>query len=115
MTSESRIFSEIRLALNRGPTRLFRQNVGQGWVGEIIRRTPTEITLRNYRPFHAGLCAGSSDLIGWHSGRFLAIEVKRIGAYPKEDQERFIAAVRAGGGLAGVARSVEDAEGIIKS
>jgi hypothetical protein len=67
---------------------------------------------------------GGSDLIGWRSvtvtpdmvGRrlavFLAIEVKGANGKPTEAQVRFIRAVNDAGGLAGVARSVDDAERI---
>ena len=53
---------------------------------------------------------GISDLIGLlpRSGRLLAIEVKRPGKGPTEDQQRFIDNVNRSGGLAFVATSVED-------
>ena len=71
-----------------------------------------------------GLCKGSSDLIGWRSltitpdmvgqtvAVFAAIEVKDRGA-PTPEQLHFIAQVQAAGGLAGVARTVAEAEAIL--
>lgn len=56
---------------------------------------------------------GGSDLIGWAGGRFLAIEVKTSTGVVSPEQKDFIALVRKHGGLAGVARSVEDAKGIV--
>lgn len=58
---------------------------------------------------------GVSDIIGClPSGRLLAIEVKRPGTHPTAEQEAFIATVNLYGGLAFVARSIEDiqAQGI---
>lgn len=67
---------------------------------------------------------GTSDLIGWRSvtitadmvgqqiAVFAAVEVKDQ-ARATPEQEAFIAAVRAAGGLAGVAHSVEEARAIL--
>lgn len=72
-----------------------------------------------------GLCKGSSDLIGYttitigpeHIGQqlavFTAIEVKDRGV-PTPEQLHFITQVKAAGGLAGVARSVDEALAIIR-
>ncbi|MDR2482243.1 MAG: VRR-NUC domain-containing protein [Treponema sp.] len=52
---------------------------------------------------------GSSDIIGiLPGGRFLAVECKSNTGRLSEAQEEFLAAVRANGGLAVVARSYED-------
>lgn len=75
-----------------------------------------------------GLCKGSSDLIGWTPvtitpdmvgskiAVFTAVEVKKnkFGKYrATEDQKRFISAVQANGGMAGVADCKMDLERII--
>jgi len=64
---------------------------------------------------------GVSDIIGVIPvGRFLAIEVKQPRAYPTKDQKAFMSAINNAGGLAFIARSVEDVatrfkvEGLIK-
>lgn len=52
---------------------------------------------------------GMSDIIGqMRDGRFLAVEVKREGAVLLEHQEDFLNEVRANGGIAFVARSIDD-------
>ena len=107
---EKTVQNEILLAVGRGDTRLFRNNVGTGWQGNPPR------------PLRAGLCKGSSDLIGWRSieitpdmvgqkvAVFLAIECKATkGGRVSVDQQRFIDAVQDAGGIAGVARNVEEA------
>lgn len=54
---------------------------------------------------------GVSDIIGMtHNGRFIAIEVKRKNGKLRPEQEQFIDKVNQNGGLAFVARSVDDVE-----
>lgn len=116
---------QILLTCSRGPTRLFRQNTGQGWVGqsrrfsrsEMVIVQPGDVLIRNARPLHAGLCEGSSDLIGWTqrdgAAVFTAIEVKANRGRVTPEQAQFVEAVTAAGGIAGIARSVEDAQRLI--
>lgn len=120
--SESQIQNRILLECGRGDTRLFRQNVGQGWVGRLVRKQAGTVELASARPLHAGLCEGSSDLIGWRTVEvtpemvgqrlavFAAIEVKSATGRPTPEQAAFLKAVREAGGVACVARSVEDAQ-----
>jgi hypothetical protein len=83
-------------------------------------------TLDKNRKVRAGLQAdGSSDLIGFKRVKitqdmvgqtvaiFLAVEVKTATGVVKPEQQRFVDAVRQQGGIAGVARSPEDAKKII--
>jgi hypothetical protein len=106
--SEQQIQQRIRLALSRGPVRLYRNNTG---------------TLRDQhgRPVTFGLAVGSADLIGWTTRTitpdmvgqqlavFTSIEVKTPTGRVKPEQQQWLDAVQAAGGIAGVARSVEDA------
>jgi hypothetical protein len=94
---ETDIMRQIMLALSEAGCLVWRNNVG---------------VLKNQAgiPIRFGLCVGSSDLIGVApSGQFLAIEVKAARGRATDDQLRFISAVQARGGIAGVARSPEDA------
>lgn len=118
MTSETNIARQILLAASSAGHRLFRQNVGQGWIGKSERITtartvtlnPGDVIVRQARPLHAGLCTGSSDTIGWtRDGLFAAVEVKTKTGRASADQIRFIEAVRRAGGVAGVARSDDEA------
>lgn len=111
--SEQEIQQQIRLQLSRGPVRLWRNN-----TGALLDQRGQMVTY--------GLCKGSSDLIGLrqvvigpeHLGQtlavFSAIEVKGPRGRATPEQLAFIAAVQRLGGLAGVARSVEDANSILK-
>ena len=110
--SEQTIQQEIRIACSNGDTRLFRNNTG---------------TLRdqNGRPVQFGLCKGSADLIGWKRvtvteemvgttvAVFTSIEVKTATGRLRPEQRQWLDAVQAAGGIAGVARSVGDAEALL--
>lgn len=124
--NESNILKTITLALGRFPfLKLFRNNTAQGWVGKVTHRTSTHITLEDYRPLHAGLVVGSSDLIGWKEttitpdmvGKkvaiFTAIECKGPRGRTSPEQANFVRAVLNAGGIAGIARSPDDARFII--
>ena len=103
--------------------RLWRNETAGVWAGRLVARAgsvpqsvtlqPGDIVLRGARHFKAGLCTGSSDLIGIQAGRFVAIEVKGDGDRERPEQRKFIQIVRDLGGIAGFARSVEDARGLL--
>lgn len=113
--NESDLMRLIQVAVSAMGHRVFRNNIAQAWVGIYAGRTIDGIvTLKNARPLHSGLCVGSSDLIGFtNTGRFVAIEVKSATAKPTVEQINFLNIVKRFGGLAGIARSVEDAKDII--
>jgi hypothetical protein len=111
--TEQQIQQNIRIACSNGDTRLFRNNTG---------------TLKdaNGRPVQFGLCKGSADLIGWRTvtvtpemvgtqvAVFLSIEVKTATGRLRPEQQQWLDAVQAAGGIAGVARSVSDAEALLR-
>jgi hypothetical protein len=124
---ETNLSNSIRLALGSVPTvRLFRNNVGTGWTGsKVIHHADGSVTIKDARPLHAGLAKGSADLIGWRTmpitaemvggtvAVFTSIEVKgRLGRVTA-DQQNWRDQVERCGGIAGVCRSVADAESII--
>lgn len=112
MESEGKVLDRIRMTLQRGMSRFFRNNVG-------IAKYRTEggsIQTVTY-----GLCKGSSDLIGWHTievteamvgGRiavFAAVELKRGRDVLTQEQFNFIRAVSEAGGIAGFVNGEEAA------
>lgn len=123
---ESDIHRLILRDLSRDDVRLFRNNVAQAWQGRVVRHEPGLLVLADPRPIQAGLCVGSSDLIGWRSvvitpemvgqrlAVFAGVEVKTDRGRATEEQKNFIEVVQRFGGLAGVARSVDDARIILK-
>jgi len=107
--SEAAIQQQIRLALSRAGSVMHRNNIGayRDDQGRVIR-------------YGVGN-PGGSDLIGWtpvlitHEmvggmlGVFTAIEVKAPRGRPTEAQLNFLRQVQLGGGIAGIARSTQDA------
>lgn len=130
---EQSILKRILFSCSTGASRLFRQNVGRGWIGRAkkytkhctVRINPGDVVIRQARPFHAGFI-GMGDLIGWNSvtitpemvGRLIAIyssiEVKTKTGRLREDQINWMALVRNAGGIAGVARSPEEAKEMLE-
>jgi len=113
--AETEIQQRIRLALGTTPhLRLFRNQVGQ---------LPDP---RTGRPVQFGLARGSADLIGWRTititpdmvgtklAVFTSIEVKTPTGRLTPSQCVWLGTVRSAGGIAGVARSVRDAEEILR-
>jgi hypothetical protein len=110
--SEQSIQQHIRIACSTGDTRLFRNNTG---------------TLRdaNGRPVQFGLCKGSADLIGYRTititpdmvgqqvAVFTSIEVKTPTGRIRPEQQAWMEKIQAAGGIAGVARSVENAKALL--
>lgn len=117
---EADIQRAVMLAASSAGWTVWRNNVGQAWAGSAQRLKDGSILIRNPRPLHAGLCKGSSDLIGLRRvvvtpemvgrtiAQFAGIEVKRPGQHPKPEQAHFLEFVRDAGGLALVARSADD-------
>jgi hypothetical protein len=130
MPSEHDTQQRILLAHGSGPVRLWRNNVGTGWAGQATRITagnlqaiahtlrPGDVVVRNARPLHAGLCVGSSDLIGYRQvdglAQFVALEVKSERGRPTPEQTRFLDHISSAGGCAAVVRSVADADAVLR-
>lgn len=120
--SEAVLLRRIMLTLTRAGCRVFRNNVGNGYLGDIVTVLPNgDVVLRNWRRVQFGLAPGSSDVIGWRSlvikpehvgypiAVFTAVEVKGLRGAIRPSQRDFIAAVRSHGGIGTVARSEDDA------
>jgi hypothetical protein len=130
---ESKILVAIRDACSRGHVRLWRNSVGTALV--INHKHPFTkqaiisacIKLAEERGAFAqrmsfGLCEGSGDLIGYRQvvvtpdmvGKTLAVftscEVKTETGRVRPEQVNWLAHINGAGGMAFVARSVEDAK-----
>jgi hypothetical protein len=111
--TESEIQKKIRIACNTGDCRAWRNNIAK-------------VQIRG-RWIDFGIPGkGGSDLIGFQSvtitpgmvgekiAVFLAIECKTATGKASPEQKKFIEFIKKSGGIAGIARSCEDAEKILK-
>lgn len=113
MNPETHIQNRCRLRLSQLGVLNFRNNtfaLKDPATGRLVR---------------GGLCNGSSDIIGCKPvtitadmvgqviGQFVAVEVKTPGKEATDAQSNFLRAIRAHGGLTGVAHSEDEAQGIV--
>jgi len=128
--TEKSLLNEIMISASKFGNRLFRNNIGLGWVGtgKPVRTCkpshvliyPGDIVLRKARPLHSGLCKGSSDLIGWTKVKitqdmvgkdvamFTGVEIKIGKDKESKIQQAFKSTVNKSGGLAIIARQLKD-------
>jgi hypothetical protein len=113
--NETDLQQRIRLALGTRPdARLFRNQVGS----LPDPRTGRLVTF--------GLARGSADLIGWRTivvtpdmvgqqlAVFTSIEVKTPTGRVRPEQHAWQRTVSAAGGIAGIARSIQDANDLLR-
>lgn len=121
----------VRLACSKIGDVTFRNNVGLGWVGRMIRQISAkgkytldldagDVILKAPHKVKYGLMDGSADLIGWRTititpdmvGKkvavFLSPEIKSEDGQLEPAQRTWMNNVRAAGGIAFVARKPED-------
>ena len=131
--SEANLMRQIQMAASKIGARLFRNNIVTAWQGQVYRPTarvqvsvgPQDVVIRNARAINAGLGVGTSDLIGWaplvisadmigkRVAIFSSVEIKTKTGRVTPEQKNFLSVVDGEGGLAILARSIEDAvEGI---
>jgi hypothetical protein len=104
-------------------TRLFRNNSGSAWIGKSVMIKKREqiwvnagdVVVQNARFFQAGLCTGSSDIIGFKSvtittemvgnpvAVFVACEAKTTSGRVSKEQLAFIKMINKNGGIAFIA------------
>lgn len=113
----------LRAAGGLPHVRIFRNQVGEGYVGKALRDAEG-VFLRDARHVRMGLFPGSGDLIGWRTllvtpdmvgtpiAQFLSIEVKTPTGKIRPDQSNWLAQVNQAGGHAIIARSVSDTDNL---
>jgi hypothetical protein len=106
--TEAQILKAIMALLKRHPkvAQCWRQNSG------TFQERNRDGSVRYIR---ANTQRGMSDIMGvLKDGRTLAIEVKSATGRMRPGQEEFLATIRQAGGVAGVCRSVEDAQALLE-
>lgn len=101
--------------------RMFRNQVGVGWVGNADRHPDGTVVIPNARRVSMGLHVGSGDLIGWKTltvtpdmvGKqvavFTSVEIKTPAGRVSPDQKNWLERVNSAGGLARVVRDLDQA------
>lgn len=122
--SEAELLAQIMLACSRGQSRLWRTNAGIAWAGKIAEHTPRRLVLIDPHPVKLGppgfadlngftSVTITADMVGSRIAVYSAVEGKVGRRQATAEQAAFIRLVREAGGRAGVARSVEEAVGIL--
>jgi hypothetical protein len=122
----------ILIEASRLGARLYRRNVGMGWIGQAKRFSAAgtvsvqagDVLIRQARPFHNGE-VGQSDTYGWRPvtitadmvgtviAQHVEIEVKTGTGRESTEQRYWRECVDRAGGVAGVARSVGEVRRIL--
>lgn len=102
LKAETKLQNKIRAALSEAGCVIFRRNSGLFYTADG-------------RPIIIGV-NGEADLSGHRTGdgRAVYIEVKLPGEEPREEQVRFLEAMKATGALVGVAHTVDEAINILR-
>lgn len=127
MTTESSLQKDTHITLGSRPdTRLFRNQVGNGWVGNAMRLANGDVLIKGARYITFGLAPHSPDLIGLRTvtitpemvgtqiAVFSAIEMKTAKGRVDPGQRDFVDMLIGRGAYAGIARSVDDAIRILR-
>lgn len=129
MSTGTALMNRVLLALSSAGLSVWRNSTAVGWGGKSFSLRPGETytakggerVVVDARPIKAGLCPGSSDIIGFKTvtitsdmvGRRIAVfgawEVKSGSGRPTQEQKQFVSHVAEGGGIASVVRSPEEA------
>ncbi|MFP4561588.1 MAG: VRR-NUC domain-containing protein [Thiohalorhabdus sp.] len=123
---ETPLMRNVQLELGgREGIKLFRNDIGTGYQGKAYNYAGGGVVIPNPRRVSYGLHPGSPDLVGWRSieitpdmvgatvAVFVGVETKAKGGRVQPNQRNFLETLQQGGGLAGVARSVDEAVEIV--
>lgn len=128
--TEANISNSAAIVVSKNGGKSFRNNVGSAWSGRkvssYIKNGNQYTVIENARYITFGLFKGSADRIGWIPvkitkemigktfARFLSLEMKTKNGRISADQLKWAEVVKKDGGLAGIIRSDEDINEIIK-
>ena len=110
---ESAILKRILFACSRGCVRLWRNNIGQlqdreqNWIRYGIAN-PGGSDLIGFKTITV-----TEEMVGTKLAVFVAIEVKSASGTVTKHQQDFVDNVKSRGGIAGIARTVKEAKGVL--
>jgi len=108
---ETTLQQQIRLALGTRPdARLFRNQVGSLPDPHTGRLVTFGLPRGSADLIGWGTAVGTPDMVGTRLAIFTSIEVKTPTGRIRAEQQAWIEAVHHAGGIAGIARSVTDAQ-----
>jgi len=127
-SQETNLVRKIMIKLGSNPSiRIFRNNSGKCWIGkskmfnssQTVNVKAGDVLVQQARYFDAGLCPGSSDLIGLQTLKitpemvgtiacFVAIEVKLPSGRVQQNQINFLEMVKKLGGRGIICRDEEN-------
>jgi hypothetical protein len=86
-----------------------RKNINESDITKAIRNLLDTLGIFHWKNFGGPMGQkGVPDILGSFNGRLMGIEVKTVTGKLSDAQERFIQNINAAGGIAFVARSVDD-------
>lgn len=123
--SETNILRQCLERASKLGHRLWRQQVGTGWIGKARKMDDGSVIIQNARPFHAGfeglldtggftLITVTPEMVGKKIPLFTEIEVKTKTGAVRDAQRKRISYIRSVGGRAGIARCADDVDRIVK-
>jgi hypothetical protein len=110
VASETEIQQQIRLQCSKGGVRLWRNNSGSlpdprtGRYVQFGVGSPGGSDLIGYRRVRV-----TAEMVGQEIAQFAAVEVKSARGRVRPEQQQFIDNIVSAGGIAGIARSVDEA------
>ena len=116
--NETSLGKRICLMASQLGHRIFRSNVGEGWIGKAtffskparIEVYPGDVIIRKAKRIHFGLHTGQGDYLGFSKdGRFISVEIKTETGKIRDEQIAWRDAVIKAGGIAGIVRDEESA------
>jgi len=117
MSAESVLIRKLLAKVAAPDVKLWSNATSKLWAGHYEGRTRAgHVVLSHATVVSAGLCEGSSDLVGLVGphGRFIGPEVKTPGVALEPHQRRWIEVVRSLGGVAGEVRTEHDLRALIE-
>lgn len=126
MLNESQLQKQVLVSCSGDGVRLWHNPSGSAYRGKVTRHG-TGVIISHASLIKFGLCTGSSDLIGFKTieitpdlvgqkiAVFAAIELKREkGGVVSQEQKNFIEMILEHGGIAGIAKSIEEVKSLLK-